>query len=265
MKSAKKDMRETKSQDKEHKTSKRAIWALVLAVAAFFVWAMYAFPGHAYPPGPSQIEIWARNLSGLPALVALILGIGGVFEIGRSGGILRGFVPAVIGTVLAVIFLGIWLEEQILNDHPSYRRQRLTCGGNLSSFAKAMNIYINDHGGRYPRTDKWCDLLVEGDYAVANQFICPKLILYWPLAGGEMLVRPRARKGLSYFAMNPDCEVNSPGDVVLLFESKAGWNQYGGPELLAPENHGDKGCNILFNDGHVDFVGTEELGELKWK
>ena len=47
--------------------------------------------------------------------------------------------------------------------------------------------------------------------------------------------------------------------------SKAGWNQYGGPELLAPENHHGHGCNILFVDTHVDYVKKEDFGELMWK
>ncbi|MHC4260745.1 MAG: hypothetical protein ACYSTF_10110 [Planctomycetota bacterium] len=258
--------KETKSQGQKHETSKLAIAALVLAVAAFLVWVVYIFPPHTYPPGPSQMQIWARSISGLPALIALILGIGGVLAIGKSGGLLKGFVPAVIGTVLAVVFLGIWLEEQILHDHPSYRRQRLTCGGNLSGLGKAINTYANEQDGRYPRTDEWCDLLLEGDYAVVSQFVCPKLILYRPLVGGQMLVLPRARKGLSYYAMNPNCEPNSPGDMVLLFESRPGWNQFGGPELLTTENHEREGCNILFNDGHVSFIREEEeLGKLKWR
>jgi prepilin-type processing-associated H-X9-DG protein len=68
-----------------------------------------------------------------------------------------------------------------------------------------------------------------------------------------------------HYAMNPNCKPNSPAHMVFLFESKGDWNQFGGPELLAPENHNGKGCNILFNDGRVEFVPTQRLSELKWK
>jgi len=68
----------------------------------------------------------------------------------------------------------------------------------------------------------------------------------------------------SDYAMNPNCEPNSPPGTVLLFETKGGWNQFGGPGLLTFENHGGKGCNILFNDGHVEFVRTKLFEELKW-
>jgi prepilin-type processing-associated H-X9-DG protein len=65
--------------------------------------------------------------------------------------------------------------------------------------------------------------------------------------------------------MNPDCEPNSPADLVLLFETKGGWNQYGGPELLTLDNHKGEGANVLFNDGHVKFIKPDEVGKLKWK
>ena len=76
---------------------------------------------------------------------------------------------------------------------------------------------------------------------------------------------PASKKGRCHYAMNPNCEPKSPSDMVLLFETKGGWNQFGGSELLTTENHGGKGCNVLFNDGHVEFVRPERLGELKWK
>jgi prepilin-type processing-associated H-X9-DG protein len=51
----------------------------------------------------------------------------------------------------------------------------------------------------------------------------------------------------------------------LLFETAEGWNQFGGPELLAPENHNGDGCNILFVDNHVEFVEKRRFGELRWE
>jgi hypothetical protein len=66
--------------------------------------------------------------------------------------------------------------------------------------------------------------------------------------------------------MNRDCEPTSPGDTVLLFETTAGWNQHGGPELFTFDNHDPKGGCVLLNDGTVKFVRTkEELAQLRWK
>jgi hypothetical protein len=69
------------------------------------------------------------------------------------------------------------------------------------------------------------------------------------------------RQGRSNYAMNPQCEPNSPRDTVLLFEAKAGWNQNGGLELFTLDNHDPRGGGVLLNDGIVKLVRTE--GELK--
>jgi hypothetical protein len=54
--------------------------------------------------------------------------------------------------------------------------------------------------------------------------------------------------------------------MVLLFETKAGWNQHGGPELFTFDNHDPKGGCVLLNDGTVKFIRTkEELHQLRWK
>ena len=58
-------------------------------------------------------------------------------------------------------------------------------------------------------------------------------------------------------------------DMVLLFETKPGWNQIGGLELLATDNHlksdhGRKGANVAFGDGHVEFIKAEDLSKLRW-
>jgi len=68
------------------------------------------------------------------------------------------------------------------------------------------------------------------------------------------------------FVVNPNCKPKSPPDTVLLFESKVGWNQHGGPELFTFDNHNPKGGCVLFNDGSVRFIRTkEELKKLRWK
>ena len=50
----------------------------------------------------------------------------------------------------------------------------------------------------------------------------------------------------------------------MLFETVPGWNQVGGPDILTTENHRGEGCNIVFADGHTEFVRTEDIDSLKW-
>jgi len=79
-------------------------------------------------------------------------------------------------------------------------------------------------------------------------------------------VCPSVGEGRSTYAMNPNCRTDSPADMVLLFETKAGWNQHGGPGLFTFDNHDPKGGCVLFNDGTVKFIRTqEELQQLRWK
>ncbi len=74
------------------------------------------------------------------------------------------------------------------------------------------------------------------------------------------------REGACEYAMNPDCEPNSPPDTVLLFETQVGWNQHGGPELFTFDNHDPRGGLVLLNDGTVKFIRTEEeLNQLRWR
>ena len=121
---------------------------------------------------------------------------------------------------------------------------RMICGTHLKGFGKLIEYYYKEE---YPTPDKWCDLLIENVEAREKQFVCKA-----------------AAEGRGHYAMNPNCQLNSPNDVVLLFETKGGWNQFGGRELLSLENHKGKGCNVLFNDKTVRFIKPEEVNELNW-
>jgi len=153
--------------------------------------------------------------------------------------------------VLVGVFVGLvvlfYLFELFA---PSPRREiacRIKCSVNLKSLGITMQIYASDYNDKYPVADRWCDLLIRHSKAEEKMFICPY-----------------AERGRCHYAINPNCEPNSPEDIVLLFETKGGWNQVGGLELLTTKNHKDKGCNILFNDGHVEFVKAEDITKLKW-
>ena len=108
---------------------------------------------------------------------------------------------------------------------------------------------------KYPAS-KWCEATVRG--AVAQGFGKPYIM--------EHFKCPSADDGKCHYAMNINCKPNSPPDTVLLFETKAGWNQHGGPELFTFDNHDPKGGCVLLNNGTVKFIRTtEELHQLRWK
>jgi len=188
------------------------------------------------------------------AITGIALGIIALWQISRSRGKLSGLVPAIFAIVINSTLPFVILHFEYVRKTNFELAQRVVCGTHLSELCKAIQNYSDENNGKYPTADKWCDLLIQGNYATEKQFVCPS---------------SEAERGQSSYALNKNIvgmKVSdiSP-DVALLFESKTGWNQFAGPELLAPENHGGRGCNILFNDGHVDFVETDKLGELKWK
>jgi prepilin-type processing-associated H-X9-DG protein len=156
----------------------------------------------------------------------------------------------------AGLILGIFAIAIILLLPPPTRRHQfysIMCGSNLANFGKIMILYANDNNEKYPIANEWCDIIAKNEEVPAKSFICPGAVL-----NGD--------KGRCHYAMNPNCEPNSPPDTVLLFETKSGWNQHGGPELLSIDNHYKrKGANILFNDGHVKFIESDEVNKLKWK
>lgn len=126
----------------------------------------------------------------------------------------------------------------------------VTCKVNLHLLHRALDLYAQEHGNLYPTPAKWCDLTV----AKCDQDTDPKALLQCP----------RDWKATCSYAMNPHADPCGAGDVVLLFESKAGWNQFGGAELLTMENHEGQGGNVLFVDGSIRFVKPDEIAGLKW-
>jgi len=232
---------ETNAQGKKPKVSKLAIVSPLVVLLGYFAGLTLAgwLKSNRFC---ALAGFWIYILS-LP--VGLIAGIIADRRIHKSKGLLTGRVFSISGTIWALILIVL-----ILIPHRHPRREypcRIACGFNLRRLGASMQIYASDYDNRYPIADKWCDLLVRHSKVEEKTFVCP-----YP------------GKGRCHYAINPNCEPNSPNDIVLLIETKGGWNQFGGPEILTLENHNGKGCNVLFNDGRIEFVKPERIAELKW-
>jgi len=140
---------------------------------------------------------------------------------------------------------------------------RERCADNMVHLYDYLRLRYWD-GRPFPSPGEWCDVIVEARQAEG--------------ASGEALTRsfrcPCAGPGRCHYAINPDCEPNSPADTVLLFEARGGWNQHGGRELFTFDHHEPRGGLVLLNgddwDGMnrptVKFIRTEEeLRALRWK
>ena len=105
---------------------------------------------------------------------------------------------AVLASIIELGAIGAILLPRIRSISPS-----MVCGSNLSGLGKAMLIYANDYDEKYPTPDKWCDLLIQHGDLTEQPFRC---------LGNK--------KERCSYAMNPNCEPNSPQDMVLLFETR---------------------------------------------
>jgi hypothetical protein len=184
-------------------------------------------------------------------VLGLGLGIWGAHQIKKSEGRLRGRALLILGIAGNSLLLSLYV---VAARHEYARRRALPakiCRSNLHQLGLALYIYQDEHENAYPQADKWCDSILKR-YPDLDQrvFVCPGA-----LAHGD--------QGRCHYAINPDAGPNSPGDVVLLFETGGAWNQNGGPELLAQDHH-KRGCNILFNDLSIRFVPAAQVGKLKW-
>ncbi len=134
---------------------------------------------------------------------------------------------------------------------------RVACAFNLHNLHAGLRDYLAEKKS-YPPAIEWYDATVSRYQAkgyTTNVAILDKAKSC-----------PGASHGQYHYAMNPDCEPNSPPDTVLLFEARPGRNQHGGPELFTFDNHDPKGGCVLLNDGTVKFIRTkEELQQLRWK
>jgi len=188
---------------------------------------------------------------GLTILPALICGIVALVKISKSGGMLRGKGMAITGIVLPLLlplFLAIMLPAL-----GKVRRiaQQVVCATNLKHIGAAMQKYQEENDGELPMGAEWCDLLVADSNLKKDVFRCR-----------------RAVEGPSTYAMNEGAlRANGelPDDMVVVFESGPSWNQVEGLEDVNLENHYEEGCNVLFADGHVEFVKVEDVNDLLWE
>lgn len=188
----------------------------------------------------------------LLAVVASFSVIARIKRMGIGGGI-GGTAIDLLAILFSIVFsLGFivsGLDEVREHGREVVREsEEKACMMNLHRLGFGMNMYNAQHDREYPAADKWCEVLMKGGFVESKHFRCPA-----------------ARDGRAcHYAMNSKAVPYSRRRRVLLFESKGGWNQHGGPEMLSTENHGGRGCHIAFNNGNVEFVPVERLDRLRW-
>lgn len=192
---------------------------------------------------------------GITALVGLILGIVALVKIRNSQGRLSGNGLAIAGIVVSGVFL-LLLPVYVAMLFPALakakeRAQTLACVNNVKQLSLAAQLYASDSGERFPSASNWCDAL-QPYVASPGPFQC----------AADRSVRcafayNRTLDGLKQDEINPR--------TVLFFESAAGWNAAGGPEMFQAHRHSRSRIVVGFADGSVQQVRREELEALRWE
>ena len=164
------------------------------------------------------------------------------------------------------------------------------CSHNLDKLYEVLERYAEKNHYHYPAPDKWCDLIGVYSDVRGEHFACPagkvgrchyalnpnaeplskyedfdNYLESYGYYDGRKSSRPEWEEKIDLRSIYGRYDKAGFSDVVLLFESKPGWNRFGGPELLTFDNHGGRGCNILFSDGNVRFIKPEDVNDLKRK
>ena len=220
-----------------------ACFVAFLIVVGIAAWACY------WVAEPMESLFLAQANFGLAIVGAVGGGIGllrGWSGPRKSGSHLLGLVAWLVsGACLAISILSALPSESLV------RRQRITCRLNGQILGKQIVAFAKQEG-RFPEASNWCDIAVTTFSLSPRQLACP--ILPGSNTCGQAYNGHVAGRKVS--------EV--PGDCVLLFESRAGWNAAGGSGLFQPHGHSWRLTQVVFADGSSRRVLLPEVGKLRW-
>jgi len=192
---------------------------------------------------------------GFTALFGLILGIIAVTKVKNSRGALSGNGIALAGLIVSAValFMVPILAGMLLPALAAAKQkaQEINCINNEKQLALAVRIYSNDNTNHFPPAATWCDAITT--YAGnAKAFKCPAAY-----SSGRCDYAFNVKlDGLDEDKINPQ--------TVELFESDAGWNANGGPELMIGKPRHARMFVVAFADGSIHQLRESELNTLRW-
>jgi hypothetical protein len=194
--------------------------------------------------------------------VGLVLGFMAYWRIRASKGRLTGFGLAAAGVVVSLITTLLFMPMH-KEGHRPYMPIRIHCVNNVRQLGLAVRIYSTNNHGLLPPAKTWC-IAIQQEVGSTNVFQC------------------RAKADLPCgYALNASLSGKRTDEVnpqtVMIFESDAGWNASGGPELMLKSPRHKKPLFALVNthlttgvfvvgfaDGHVEQVTEARLQQLRW-
>ena len=192
---------------------------------------------------------------GLTAIFGLILGIIAVTKVKNSRGALTGFGIALAGLIVSAVALSMIpiFAAMLLPALAAAKQkaQEINCVNNEKQLALAVRIYAGDHANHFPPATTWCDA-IKTAVGPEHVFKCSAAN-----SGSRCDYGFNAKlDGLDEDKVNPQ--------TVELFESDAGWNASGGPELMIGKPRHARMFVVAFADDSVHQLRESDLNTLRW-
>ena len=164
------------------------------------------------------------------------------------------------------------------------RRFKEECAEHMIEVYKALKEYSTQNEDLF-LVEQWCDVLIKDHKLDSSAVSCRRF--YVDHVEGECTFAININViGMKlsevhqdtvilfetdYFGENPEKRIDAkerdsgkylyPGRDV----REGAWNQVGGVDISTCSYHAELGCNILFADGHVEFVKKKDIPNLRWK
>ncbi len=225
-------------------------------------------PGNEPPTIKSKAEKLAESAYilgcvsigfGITAIPAIIQAIRALIWIRKEGASKAARRKAVFGIIFPSCVLAFILSAFLSMLHFAIENANaLNCNNHLKMLGSGVNLYAGDNGDRFPGTN-WCDVLLTNKTEWTTAFYTNR---------AEIFRCPSAPKDQRCsYALNRKLLGGIDGEVspntVMLFESDAGWNAVGGPEIAA-FRHFNRSMWVMTADGSTLQVEAKVLNTLRW-
>jgi len=176
-------------------------------------------------------------------------GPGGATAVAKRRGVPVWLLLLAVILVLALPWIALSVFERGRESGPPLH----PCLSHVKNISLAIQMYVADNDDRFPPAGDWCGIL---DEYVKNRdvFRCPEArgTSGWDYAYNALL----SAKSMY--------DLTDPANTVAIFESDAGRNAAGGPELLPDEPRHSGGDNYGFADGDAQWIKRKKRPDGSW-
>lgn len=212
------------------KMSGLAVASLVLGILGLFTCGFTAFFGLAF------------------GIIALVKVKGSQGKLKGDGLALSGIIVSGVFVLMLPIFAAMLLPALAA---AKARAQTINCVINEKQLALAVRMYADDNDNHFPVATNWCDVIKTN--VTQNVFKCPA-------------ANSTRQCDYAFNAALSGMDASKVAtNTVMIFESDAGWDASGGPDLMAAGRHQGVHISVVaFADGSVQEVRPSGLSDLRW-